>query len=396
MRKQSFVVVAMVLLWAFMASTAYGAISQKVNGAGAPGAAPVMQGGLVYVDAGALAAATSGKMTIAGKTVTLQGGGRVLVMTVGSPKAKLDGRTVSLAGPAKMMKGRPMVPGQSTAALFGCSFTYNKAQQTVAIDFQVPRLYTAAQLMAEANDVMRQYNTTKSSFTLTCPMSVTVTPPVMSIAPDAFFMNMEATMLIKEDPNYCYTKTTGTTRLLGETTVEITEEVETADSIYTRNPAQGDTWYQAKKTEAEQAASESDSNAAALVLGLGSMGTVYSYDRDQMKNGQMYWVINMGLPQEAKKQFYDGILGDTSSPDQQVSLGDLTFKLWVNQKTKTIDYMDMLLNMNMSSNVSDGVTMLMKMPCNFHFRFYDFNVPFTEIMPEKVKDISEMPVEKEE
>jgi len=126
------------LLTLFQASPARAQIQVDVNNRQVQfgDAAPVRIGGRVFIPLRAVVEALGAEVRWSGSTQTVFGkkGTREFALPIGSNTAQVNGRSLALDAPARLIGGNTMVPLRFVAEALGANVDWNASEQKVAIN----------------------------------------------------------------------------------------------------------------------------------------------------------------------------------------------------------------------------------------------------------------------
>lgn len=98
-----------------------------------PDTKPYLDNNRVLIPARFVSVALGGKVDYKNKIVTIKQDGKTIIMKINSSKVTVDSKTVTLDVPAKVVKGRMVVPLRFVSEALGASVDWNQNKSLVAI-----------------------------------------------------------------------------------------------------------------------------------------------------------------------------------------------------------------------------------------------------------------------
>jgi hypothetical protein len=113
-----------------------------------PDARPVNDNGSVLVPVRVVSDNLGGKLSLSGKDITIVKGDRTIKLTIGASTATMNGKTLTLNAPAKLLNGRTFVPLRFISEALGVAVEWDNVNQFVWIgNKNIPKLEEVAKLV---------------------------------------------------------------------------------------------------------------------------------------------------------------------------------------------------------------------------------------------------------
>lgn len=398
--RKPIVFVVALLFVLMLATTAAAAVTVQVNGANVtvPNP-PVVSKGTVYLPSVSVKALLGADISVAGKTITVKKEKQVLVMTVGSTKAKLNGISIKLNRAPFIQKRKLLLPAQNLCSALGAVFNWNAARQIAAINYAARPIVqtvptTADTLYAEASRLMIEANTVKIKGSMDMDMTV---DDGKGSAPENMKSVIDYLMEMQQKPMYLFMKmnmkmnSASATEKLSNAS---SETIVTENGMYTNVENEG--WYkltgldEAQLKKAIEASKSSDPLSS--IQQMKDMGAKLVQEADQVRNGQTYWVINLDMDEKSvtallskSNPTFEKLIQPGANKGMSMRFNA---KIYINQQTKLIDCFEETAFMNLPMTIGSATTN-MKMDMKMSYDLYDYGKPITQIdvSQAKVKDL---------
>jgi uncharacterized cupredoxin-like copper-binding protein len=290
-----------------------------------------------------------------------------LKMTVGSTTAYFNGQEKQMPRAPQYIEGQVYVPVSFVCGSFGASVAWNDAQQTISISYTETRDgMTVEELMAKASQKMVDANRYKMTLDMDMVMDMTAQPTGGN--PENVKMQMDSKIdcWVQTNPTLIYMKQNATVNVPGSPLGGLqnvqTEMVLNDSGMYMTMPQLGWVKMNLPGVNMQELMKQSMTQDAASVLQqMKDMGMSISFANDQEKNGQKYWVIDAAMggdifKSDYFKQFSKTLAIPQTGDMQKLFDGmdlNLSYSMWINQKTLYTDFMDLQGNIKMNMDIPD-------------------------------------------
>jgi len=332
-------------------------------------------------------------VTLDGNNITMQENQNCLKMTVGSTAAVLNDQEKKMPQAPQFIGGQVYVPIRFVCDSFGASVAWNEAEQSVSISYTETRDgMTAEDFMAKASQQLVDANRYKMTLDMDMIMDMTVqetgkNPEVMKMQ-----MDSKSDCWVQTNPMLMYMKQNSTVNLpeinVGGIQNVQTEMVFNDSGMYMTMPQFGWVKMNLPGVNLQELMKQSNTqDPTAALQQMKDLGMSISLANDQERNGQKYWVVDVAMGSDIyKSDYFKQIYKTLSIPEtgdlQKIIDGmdlDLSYSIFINQKTFYTDFMDLQgkIKMGMDSpDITKPAHIAMNMDIKCSYTMSDFGVVF--------------------
>ncbi|KUG03647.1 hypothetical protein ASZ90_018946 [hydrocarbon metagenome] len=353
----------------------------------------VLQDGVSFSSASAIANVLGCDVVIEGETVTMQENDEVLILEVGSKVASLNGVEKQIPGAPLLIDKQIYVPIRFVCESFGAIVSWNDLEKKVLVNYDEKRNgMNAEDLMVKTSEKMLEANTYKMIMDMDMDIDISGQEnggPVENIQVKT---QSEVECWVQYDPLLMYmvqnVKMSGNEEIPADTIR--TEMLIKDNAMYMSMPDIGWVKMDIPGLDMQELMSQSMSLDPAASLKMWSeMGILASLANNSEKNGQEYWIVKYNMGKEMmESDYFQQIIQSMSSlgtagMDMQSLFDSIDFDLnsatWINPETLQTDYMDIngtiKIDMDMSSQGIPG-HMAMNMVMDGSYSISDYGIEF--------------------